>query len=99
MGLHLMLLADHLLEGRTIDIFHYQKVLAPLFIEVEDGYGIRVSQGSSGPSLAAKTLNRAQVVFIQGPQDLNGDYALHAMIPGFVDTGHTTSGDMFAFFF
>src|SRR5437667_4560974 len=92
----MMALANKLLQRRAIDILHQQEVLPPLFNKIKNGDGIGVSKRSSGTGFAAEAFNSAKIVLIEGAQDFNGDYTLNAVIPGFIDTGHTTCRDMLA---
>ncbi len=91
-------LRDQLLEGRPLNVFHDQEVLAELFDEVVDRHGVGMSERGRSTRLAAKAFDRSQVVLIQRAQHLDGDLPLHPVIPGLENACHAAGGDMLAYF-
>src|SRR6266446_5239109 len=93
--LQLAALRNQLLQGGAMNILHDQKILPHLLDKVIDGDCVRVCKRRGGARLAAEAFYSAQIIFVQGAQDLHRHDALYAVIPGLEDAGHTAGGDMF----
>ena len=72
----------------ALQVLHHQEVDPVLVAHVVDRADMRVAQAGKGPGLALESLLQVGIVRDERGEDFEGDDAIEAGIPGFVDLAH-----------
>ena len=80
-------------QGLAFQVLHHQEVHALLLADVVQRANVRMRQLGDGAGLALEALVQVREVGKPGREDLDGDGAVEACVPGPVDLAHAPRGD------